>query len=157
MIRGMSWPVCVRCQSWPSLNTLRIISLETHSTRKGCLEGDGDMFTSEVVNVIEKYLSKAITLEELEDWLVPRLPLFFKLPHSSLTDFIAGTEVALADMAEQRYTEDEFRTLLGEILEQVQIVWISYPAEEVEIYTRSSNQPSPEVQYVSTELSYALA
>ena len=59
------------------------------------------MLTSEVVNVVDRYLEKVITLEELEDWLVPRLPLFFKWPYSSLTDSITEIEVALADMSGQ--------------------------------------------------------
>ena len=115
------------------------------------------MLTSEIFNVVDQYLERAITLEELEDWLVPRLPLFFKWPYSSLTDLVTEIEVALADMSEQRRTEDEFRSLLNKILEQAQVVWVNYPAEDVMTHTESSNQASPILQYVTPELEHTPA
>lgn len=115
------------------------------------------MLTSQVFNVVDQYLERVITLEELEDWLAPRLLLFFKWPYSSLTDFITEIEVALADMSEQRQTENEFRSLLKNLLEQAQVVWANYPAEDVTTYAESSNQASPILQYVTSELEHAPA
>ena len=110
------------------------------------------MLTSELFSVVDQYLARDITLEELEDWLVPRLPFFFKLPYSSDTEFVAEIEMALADMSNQTQTEDGFRSLLKNLLEQVQVVWVEYPTENETNYTESSNQASPNLPYVTPEL-----
>lgn len=113
------------------------------------------MLTLELLNVIDQYLKRVIGLEELEDWLAPRLPFFFRWPYSSTTELVAEIEMALADMSEQRQTEEDFRSLLNKIVGQPRAVWINYPTESI-IYTESSNQSSPTVIYVIPEFAYAL-
>lgn len=110
------------------------------------------MLDHQLLNIVDQYIQKTINLEDLENWLVPRLPLFFKAPYSEASEMVAEIEVALADMSEQRLTEGEFRALLKNLGEQVQIVWANYPAQREIAYSESNNQASPTIQYAIPEL-----
>lgn len=101
------------------------------------------MSSSELYEIIDHYLERKIALQELEDWLMPRLPFFFRLPYSSDTEFVAEIEMALAEMSDRTRTEEEFRTLLAHLLEQQRVVRASYPAQSQATYAESSNQTPP--------------
>lgn len=113
------------------------------------------MLSSELYDIVDRYVNRHITLEELEDWLVARFPLFFRLPYSSDTEFVADIEMGLDEMSDKTLTEEAFRTLLKNLLEQQRVVWASYPAKGEDTYAESGNEPSPILQYVSQELAHS--
>jgi hypothetical protein len=73
---------------------------------------------SHLVSKIHQYLDHAISLEELEDWLLPRLPLLFQRPDSLVARLAATVELGLAEISDNVTTEDEFRTLLEAAVQQ---------------------------------------
>lgn len=113
------------------------------------------MLRAELYEIIDRYVERHIKLEELEDWLVARFPLFFRLPYSSDTEFVAEIEMALAEMSHKTFTEEEFRNLLKNLLGRQQVVWASYPATSEETHAQSSNQVSTILQYVTSQASYS--
>lgn len=115
------------------------------------------MLAPQLLNIVDQYLDRAISLDELEDWLVPRLPLLFKLPYSAISELVADIEVGLAELSDRTRTEDEFRSLLENSIQQVRVVWANYPAKDEMTSAESSNQASPTVQYVTPELASAPA
>ena len=110
------------------------------------------MLDSELLKIIDRYLARAISLEELEDWLVPRLPALFRMRFSTISDLVAEIEAGLAELSDQMRTEEEFRHLLKNCIQQVQAVWANYPTEDRMTYTESSNQASPTLQYTTLGL-----
>lgn len=112
------------------------------------------MFTSELLSVIDEYVEGVISLEQLEDWLVPRLPSLFRLPltEPDATDLAAAVELGLAEMSNQAKTEDEFRNMLKALLGELTSVRAAYPSDKVTV-SESSNQTlvMPAVQRVSAE------
>ena len=97
------------------------------------------MITSELSNIVDRYLQKNITVEELEDWIVARFQLFFSLPPSSTSEFVAGIELGLAEMSNGSRTEEEFRNMLRELLRQVDTIikLAKKPFEYVDELTRN--------------------
>lgn len=112
------------------------------------------MLDSELLNIVDRYLERAISLEELEDWLVPRLPALFKMPYSAVSDLVAEIEAGLAELSDATRTEEEFCNLLKNYIQKVRVVWVNYPTENHVMYTGSSNQASPTLSYVTSELAY---
>lgn len=80
------------------------------------------MVTSELYDIVDKYLQKNITVAELEDWIVARFQLFFSLPLSPESEFVAGIELGLAEMSNSARTEEEFRSMLRKLLWQVETI-----------------------------------
>lgn len=64
-------------------------------------------------------IDEAITLAELEEWIVPRLPLFLERPDSDDAEMIAAIEMALAEVGNSLIDELEARTMLRESLDHL--------------------------------------
>lgn len=115
------------------------------------------MLSAELYQTVNRYVERHIKLEELEDWLAARFTKFFRFPYSSDTDFVAEIELALAEMSDGMLTEEEFRSLVSDLLKRQQVVWASYPPEREVTYAESSNQPSLTLWYVPSHLAYTPA
>lgn len=76
------------------------------------------MLSYELSEKVTKYLDKEISLSELEEWIVPRLPIFLQSPQSSDAEVISAFELGLAEMTDSIRTEDEFRKLLQQALSE---------------------------------------
>jgi len=63
-----------------------------------------------------QYLGHQITLEELEDWLVPHLPRYLSMEPCSESELAGAIELGLAEMSAEQRTEDEFRATLQEFV-----------------------------------------
>lgn len=100
------------------------------------------MITSELFIIVDKYVQKNISLEELEDWIVPRLPFFFRLPLSQASEFVAGIELGLAEISNGSRTEEEFRNMLSELLREADTIWLSYPLSNELSVSSSANKTS---------------
>lgn len=84
------------------------------------------MLTSELFDMVDQYLERVISLHTLEDWLVPRLPLFFKLPYSSVEELVAAIEVGLADISNSTISEEEFRHSLRDSINRQTVYPITF-------------------------------
>lgn len=84
------------------------------------------MLSSELRNQIIKFVDQEISIEELEDWYVPRLPFFLNSPHSSDAEVIAALELALHEFSSGTISENELRmTLLDAIRDKETIIYTS--------------------------------
>ena len=88
------------------------------------------MFLLEFFEKIYSYLEETISLRDLEDWLVPRLPLLFSLPKSSMTDLISTIELGLAEMSSGTLSEEEFRNRVWDYLRTLQTVTFHLEAQQ---------------------------
>jgi len=95
------------------------------------------MLSSELNEKVLSYLESCITLEELEDWYIPRLELFLGDPGSADADIIATIELCLAEMRSGLLDENEARQMLEETLVKYETV-IQHVNGETLLSTSSS-------------------
>ncbi len=70
------------------------------------------MLSSELRDIVQEYIESKISLEQLEDRIVPHEPFFLKDPASPDADLIATIELFLAEISDNVATEEEFRNAL---------------------------------------------
>jgi len=98
------------------------------------------MLTSELFDIVDQYLERVISLQELEDWLVPRLPFFFKLPYSSGEELVTAIEVGLAEISDKTLTEEDFRSSLRDAINRQVAYTVTFADETYENFAGSSVQ-----------------
>jgi hypothetical protein len=99
------------------------------------------MISYELRDMILQYVESIITVEQLEEWLVPRLPALLKSPDSTDSDVVAALELGLAEMSDGIRTEDELRRLLLDVIREQTTTLNVYPADQPQFdMTSSSNQ-----------------
>jgi hypothetical protein len=74
------------------------------------------MLSYELRDEILRYVEANVTLEKLEEWLVPRLHTLLIDPNSPDSDLVAAIELGLAEINDGIRTENEFRELLLDAL-----------------------------------------
>jgi hypothetical protein len=97
------------------------------------------MLSYELEKMVLQYINCEITIEQLEDWLVPRLPVFLRLPHSSDSDVVAAIELGLAEMSDEIRNEAEFREFLSDVLREHSTTRVICPPEQLYSTATSSN------------------
>jgi len=102
------------------------------------------MFSYELLEKVLKYVNNEIDIEQLNDWLVPRLPNFLSsldTPDAIVADAI---ELGLAEMSDGIRTEDEFRSLLQDVIREHRAVLDFSPVDQRSQLdmTKSSNSIS---------------
>jgi hypothetical protein len=85
------------------------MSALTHSTGRLPRAGECDMLSSEFREIANRYIDNQISLNELEEWLVPNLPDYLVSPQSDDADIASVIELGLADVSLGNRTQDEFR------------------------------------------------
>ena len=75
------------------------------------------MLSSEVREKVTEFVESNISLSELEEWLVPRLPSFMREPYSADSDVVAEIELGLAEINDGIRTTEELRNNLKRVLE----------------------------------------
>lgn len=102
------------------------------------------MISSELYKKVAEVIDNLITVQQLEEWLVPRLPAFLVDPNSSDADIIATIELGLAEMNDGIRTKEEFSKLLRDTIQEQNIILNWSPSSE---YYKSgaSNQTSQPV------------
>lgn len=110
------------------------------------------MLTPELLKITDDYLERNISLEQLEEWFVPRLPFFFKPPYSSASELATEIEVGLAEISDKTLTEEAFRNSLTDFFNKQTTFVLNYPDVSEENFEGSSNQsfPSPPVPEFAT-------
>lgn len=64
------------------------------------------------------YTEKQTTIQQLEAWYLPKLPIFLADPNSSDAEVIADVELLLAEYGDNLLEEAELRQALMNILQQ---------------------------------------
>ena len=86
------------------------------------------MLSSELSNKILEFVESSITMSQLEEWLVPRLPFFLRTPNSADADVVSAVELGLAEVSSRIRTNEEFRNYLRHVLRQHNLVSTLHPA-----------------------------
>ncbi len=74
-----------------------------------------------------QYLDQQINLEDLEEWLFPRLPFFFSLPTDDAASKLASAiELGRAEMSSSLIEEDEFRESVRALLDSLETVKVRF-------------------------------
>lgn len=80
------------------------------------------MLSSKLRRKINQFLEAAITIEELEDWYVARLPLLLIDPNSTDSDLVSAIELGLAELNAGIRDENNLRQFLEEALRQAAVL-----------------------------------
>lgn len=97
------------------------------------------MISLDLRNKIIEYIDKKITLEQLEDWIVPREANLLRLPDSNDADLIATVELGLAEISNGNWSEEKFRRELGNAL-LIETIWLQIePGQSPQISTSTSD------------------
>ncbi len=114
------------------------------------------MITSEFNQIIHQFLEAKITVQQLEEWLVPRLPSLVRIPTSSDANTAAAIELDLAELNAGIRTIIEFRKYLEEILQENHFIQFVYPENSSQVTTSGSNYSSLQLEFVDNELEGAV-
>jgi len=97
------------------------------------------MFTSEFQEQVFQYIDGIISLSNLEDWYVPRLPMLVTSPYTE--ELVSTIELGLIEIGSGLKSEGEFKELLQEFIREHNTIRIQYPETDIVISTSASNQP----------------
>jgi len=97
------------------------------------------MLSLEVRDMIARYISSEISLEELEDWLIRHLPELAADPNSDDAALAGAVELCLAEYSDGIRTEEEIRRYLRDALDDHNTVVVSFPDEITKIWISSSS------------------
>lgn len=97
------------------------------------------------------FLAGELTLQELEEWYVPRLPLLVTNLESVETELVSALDLGLAEMNDGIRTEDELRILLVETIRKWETKWADLPPAST-TSTSESRTTSTKVSYGYQEL-----
>jgi|SRR3989304_5825233 len=101
------------------------------------------MLSSELRDRIQEFISATITIAQLEDWLVPRMPYFLRFPNTSDADVVSAVELGLAEIAHGIRSKEEIRKYLEQVLQEYNAVSASYLQDPgVHIESVSANTTS---------------
>lgn len=93
-----------------------------------------------LLSAIYRYLDRAITLEQLEDWVISQLPVLFQIPDSVVARLAAAIELGLAEIGDGMIEEEGFRDLLQAGVVQEVTLSFFYPTEIAISESTSSNE-----------------
>lgn len=102
------------------------------------------MLSLEVRDMIARYLSSEISLEELEDWFIRHLPELAADPHSHDAALSAAVELCLAEYSDGIRTEEEIQRYLRDAMDNHNTVVVSFPDEIIKIWISSSSSSATE-------------
>lgn len=111
------------------------------------------MISSEIIEKVNQVIEGKTSIEELEEWLVPRLPFYVKVPVSPDANAVAFIELDLAELNAGIQTLTEFRLSLQQMLQENDIVVLyEYPERSNTITTSSDNEL---IQVQHSDISYS--
>lgn len=88
---------------------------------------------------IHQYLENEIAIDQLEEWIVPRLPDFLENFDSTDADMIAAIELGLAEIGNQNWNEEQFRSYLAKALRQTTVLVLESEPSAAQIETGTSS------------------
>ena len=69
-----------------------------------------------IFGITHRYLEGGLTLDDVQEWLVPRLGSFLVDPHCTASELAGLLELCFADIAAGEADEDELRDLISDFL-----------------------------------------
>jgi hypothetical protein len=75
-----------------------------------------------IFRVAHSYLEGHLTLDDVQEWLVPRLGIFLIAPRSTPSELAGLFELGFADVAAGEADEKELQRLIGEFLREHQAI-----------------------------------
>lgn len=88
--------------------------------------------------IVWDFLDGKLSLQELEDWLVPRLVLFLSVPYHVASKLAGLVELGLAEMSIGHCSEDEFKASLKRFLQDQPALIVDYGRPLVHTGSRST-------------------
>lgn len=82
------------------------------------------MLSQDLQRIVESFTEGTITIDQLEDWIVPRLPAALQLPDTTDAQIISAIELSLAEYNQQILTASELRNLLRTAVRQEDTVLV---------------------------------
>ena len=95
--------------------------------------------TSEIFSKVFQYLDGKISLEDIEDWLVPHLYEFLTLPPCSAAELAGIVELGLAEMSRGQSSEEDFRSLLKKYIREHDTITIDMRPPELVCVSSTAN------------------
>jgi|GEM_PF-1393186 len=91
------------------------------------------MYSQELKDQVIRYIDNEISLRELEEWIVPRTPMYIHDPESDDADLIAEIELQLAEFADGLRDEGNIKDELERLFIQRDFieVWFKEPTSIV--------------------------
>ncbi len=117
------------------------------------------MIISELQEQVFRYLDSIVSLSDLEEWYVPRLPMLVTSPYTE--ELVSTIELGLIEISSGLRSEDEFKELLQEFMREHNTIRIQYPDTDIIVSTSASNQSitplMPSMPYVTAGFPEAAA
>ena len=85
------------------------------------------MLSSDLRDKVLQFVEASITMSQIEEWLVPRLPFFLRNPDTVDADVVAAIELGLAEVSSGIRTKDDFRDYLKNVLRENSAISAFYP------------------------------
>lgn len=86
------------------------------------------MLSSELRERVLQYVDSLMPMSGLEEWLVPRLPLYLEFPDTADADVAAAIELGMAEVSSGIRTQDELRSYLLDVLREHSAVVAFFPS-----------------------------
>lgn len=110
------------------------------------------MLSSDLAAKVQEYLDNHISLEELSDWLAPRIPFYLEHHPSEDSDLVGTVELGRAEMDDEIANEADLRQSLAEALQGTHLLQssISFVAQREATIVAGSVNTTLEQAYVVT-------
>ena len=97
----------------------------------------------ELHSKIYEYVSHKISLQELESWIVPRLPYFISQTDSSVEELASAVELCLAELQAGLRSQRSIRAFLARQLGDNPIIWAAVDESQAQDTTGSATSSHP--------------
>ena len=104
--------------------------------------------TSEIFREVFQYLDGRISLEDVEDWLVPHLYDLLMLAPCSASEIAGIIELGLAEISNGQSSEEDFRSLLRKYILEHSTITID--ARPPELVCTSSSANTTQIMFPAT-------
>src|SRR3989304_2454081 len=86
------------------------------------------MLTQDLRDKIQQYIKSAISLTDLEEWIVPRLPVFIASALCADADVVSAVELGLAEINAGLRTEKQLQEYLAQVLREQHVTRLFFSA-----------------------------
>ena len=88
------------------------------------------MISSDLYDIVRQYLESSISIHQLEEWIVPRLPDLLSKPDSDDSKLVATIELGFAEINNNNIDENEFRSWLNNELRDHNVVMVDFSDQQ---------------------------
>jgi len=103
------------------------------------------MISSELRDKILEFIQSKVTIQELEEWLVPRLPALIKYPESSDADVVSAVELCLSEYDLNIRTWEDIVQYLSQILQDHSVVMTNIFSNQNSLTQTASSSVTPQI------------